>query len=162
AGLEGEGRGAGLRTDHVARRLLDLAAEQFAETGRDLVHLEVLVRGRLAFRSAQMAHRDDGRSLSKQVQNGRQSGADAAVVGDVPVLLVERDVEVDADQHLLAGQVAEVTDGLLWHVTWSPGCAAIITSRRSPPGELSGSRRARGRLIRRRSKSNRRVLRREP
>ena len=43
------------------------------------------------------------------------AAADAAVVLDVAGLLVERHVEIDADQDLLALQVAQVVDGLLGH-----------------------------------------------
>ena len=46
---------------------------------------------------------------------GRQRAADAAVVLDRAGLLVQRHVEIDADQDLLAVQVAEVVDGLLGH-----------------------------------------------
>ena len=67
---------------------------------------------RLAFRPAQMAREDDGRALLERVLDRRQRGPDARVVADHAVL--ERDVEVHADEDALAGEV-EIPDRQLRH-----------------------------------------------
>ena len=54
----------------------------------------------LAVGPAEMAGQDDPRALAEQVADRRDRGADARIVGDLAVL--ERDVEVDADEDALA------------------------------------------------------------
>ena len=99
------------RADDFVRGLLDRLAEQFAEPGGDLVHRQVLaLLGRGLFRPAEVAHGDDRGAGVEQLADRRQRRADAAVVLHRAGLLVERHVEIDADQDLLALQVAQVVD----------------------------------------------------
>ena len=52
---------------------------------------------------------DDGRTLVEQILNGRKSGADALVVGDLAGLLVLGHVEVAAQQHLPALDALDIS-----------------------------------------------------
>ena len=102
----GDGRLGGLADD--VRRERDGLAEQLAEAGGD-GRERVLVLGR-ALGAAEVRGHDDARAGVEQRLERRERRADAAVVGDRRA--VERHVEVGADQHALAAQVAEVLDGL--------------------------------------------------
>ena len=53
-----------------------------------------------------MGHHDHLGVGVKQALEGRESGANTAVVSDV-LIAVERDVKVRANQNLLAGEIAE-------------------------------------------------------
>jgi hypothetical protein len=67
----------------------------------------------LSVRAAQMgAHSDDG-TLLLQVLDGRDTGSDTGIVGDL--LSVERDVDIATNQDLLSLKlgIGEVRDGLL-------------------------------------------------
>ena len=61
---------------------------------------------------AEVASQDDPGALSEQIADGRNRGPDARVVGHLAVF--ERDVEVDAQEHTLAGGV-EVADRQFVH-----------------------------------------------
>jgi len=85
----------------------------------------------LAVRTAEVAREDDARALRLKVADRRDRGADARVVGDLAVL--ERDVEVDAEEDALARGV-QVADGQLVHgsIPSGPGAgqtAAAVGSR---------------------------------
>ena len=86
----------------------DGLAEQLAEAGRDGRERVLVLRRTL--RAAEVGGDDDACAGGEQRLQRRQGGADAAVVGDGRA--VERHVEVGADEHALAAQVAEVLDGL--------------------------------------------------
>ena len=68
----------------------------------------------LAVGAAEVRAEDDPRPFLPQVLDRRQGGAQAAVVEDAAGLLVERDVEVLADEHALALHV-DVADCHLVH-----------------------------------------------
>ena len=73
-------------------------------------------RGRVALGLAEVAHEDQrGAGLEQRVEGGQRPD-DAAVVAD-GAAFVHGHVEIDAHQHLLAAQVAQVGDGLFRHVT---------------------------------------------
>ena len=71
----------------------------------------------LPVRSAQVAREHDAGAAGQQVADGRNRGANARVVGDLPVL--ERHVEVDAEEDPLSGGV-EVANRELVHEPISP------------------------------------------
>ena len=85
-------------------------AEELRQPLRDGPQAEAVLD--LAVGPAEVAREDDPRAVGEQVVDGRDGGADARVVGDLAVL--ERDVEVDADEDALAGDV-DVADGQLVH-----------------------------------------------
>ena len=96
----------GVRADRVLRER-HLGAEQLAEAGRD--RGEGVPRLGLALRPAEMgAHHDPCAGVAQRLDR-RHRRADPAVVGD-PALVVEQHVEVAADEHPLAAQVAERGD----------------------------------------------------
>ena len=64
----------------------------------------------LALGPAKVGRDDDARAGVEEPLKGGKGGANAAVVGDVAIL-VEWDVEVRADENLLAGKIAERVDG---------------------------------------------------
>jgi hypothetical protein len=61
------------------------------------------------FGAAQVRDEHDPRAASAQLVDRGKRCADSHVVGDLAI--VERDVEVDADEHALAVQVAEIGEG---------------------------------------------------
>ena len=92
---------------------------------------------------AQMGAGDDGSAVLQQIADGGQGGDDALVAGDLAGLLILRDVEIAAQQDLLAGYF-HVTDGLLVVIHVDFLHRYKISSRRSAPGitnsgHLSGS-----------------------
>ncbi len=68
----------------------------------------------LAFGAAEVRAKDDLGFVADGVLDGRDGLADARVVEDLAAVRGERDVEVDADEDTLVGQV-EVADGELGH-----------------------------------------------
>src|SRR5690606_31878081 len=58
----------------------------------------------LPFRTPEMAHQNDPRIPLEQVRDRRQSSPDPAVVGNL-LLLIERNVEVDAHQNRFSRDV---------------------------------------------------------
>ena len=98
---------AGLkRIDHALRVI---ARRSGGEADRDprhqLLHLgsdrtERSVRSRLALGAPEMGQNHDPTSLARNLSDGRQDAGQSGRVGNDPVL--DRHVEVDADQHALA------------------------------------------------------------
>ena len=82
----------------------------------------------LAVRPAEVAGQDDVGARLQEVADGRDGGADARVVGDLAVR--ERDVEVDAHEDALAGDV-RVADGQLVHVLRWLGLRRRVRRRRA-------------------------------
>src|SRR5207302_6443432 len=58
--------------------------------------------------AAEVRHQDHARPPFDQILNGRDRFSDSCIVNDPPVL--QRDVEIDPDQHALPGDV-DVADG---------------------------------------------------
>ena len=88
----------------------DRAPEQLRQA-RD--HRREAVLGhRLAFRAPEVRGEDDRGALFERVPDRRQRCADAGVVADHAVL--DRHVEVDADEDTLAGEI-EIFDGEFHH-----------------------------------------------
>ena len=65
---------------------------------------------RAALRPAEMGEQDDLGALVGELEDGRRDALDAGRVGDLAV--GDRHVEVDADQHALALDVADVVERL--------------------------------------------------
>ena len=87
----------------------DVLVEKLGEAlGRGLEGELDLVRG-VSLRTPEVGSQDDPGLGGDRVPDGGQRGADAGVVGDAP-LLVQRDVEVHADEDPLPGEV-ELVDG---------------------------------------------------
>ncbi len=87
------------------RRERDLGAEQAGEVLGDRREREL----RLAvLRPAEVRDEQQPRAALAQLLDRRQRGADAGIVGDRAVR--QRDVEVDADEAALTGDVAEVVE----------------------------------------------------
>ena len=107
--LEQHDVAAGMRLGHRRRGGLadavagehDRPAQQRGQR-RDQ-RLQAELRRDLALRPSEVRGEDDGRALVERVLNRRQRGPDPRVVADHAVL--DRDVEVDADEDALAGQV---------------------------------------------------------
>ena len=109
AALQGGGLGLGVGAHHVGGHD-HVFAQQLAQP---LGHrLQGQLGLHLALGLAQVGAGDDSRPLVQQVLDSGQGGADALVVGDGVGGLVLRDVEVAAQEHLLAGDV-NVLHGLL-------------------------------------------------
>ncbi len=102
------------RRPHQLVHLAHRGTQEVGEPGRDRVQAQGRVWAALG--PAQMRGQDDLGPLLPQVLDGREGRPDAGVVGDLPVL--QRHVEVDADQDALAGHV-HVADRLLGHVALS-------------------------------------------
>ncbi len=86
------------------------SAQQVRQAQRDRTQAEGVVD--LALRPTEMAGQDDDGAAIEEVGDGRHAGPDAGVVDDLAVL--ERDVEIDPDEDLLAGRI-EVANGELVH-----------------------------------------------
>ena len=88
---------------------LDLLTEQLGQAlcnrSQRVLHVD------LALRAAQMRAQDDCCVVAQQVVDGLERCADALVIGDVAVLVL-RNVEVAANDNLLAGNV-DILDALL-------------------------------------------------
>src|SRR5262249_62390446 len=87
-------------------------AEQLTKPFRNAVHRERRILLRIALGPAEVAHHNRAGTGVKNVLDRRQRGLDAAVVGDV-TLLIQRHVEIDAHQDALAFQVSEMAERLL-------------------------------------------------
>ena len=79
-------------------------AQPFGDTIHDMFEGKL---GIDLLRAAQMGHQDEGTPFLEHFLERRHRGADAGVVGDVEIL-VERDVEVHADNGFLTGKVVRV------------------------------------------------------
>ena len=97
------------REGHVLR-LVEGLVEQHAQTPGHGAQTHRLHR--LALGPPQVRTEDHLGLVAQRVLQRGQRLADARVVGDDAVL--QRNVEVDADEHALIGKV-EVADGKLWH-----------------------------------------------
>lgn len=51
-----------------------------------------------------MAGEDDPSAMAEQILNGRDSGTDSGVIGDVEIV-IQRNVEIDSDEHPLSLQI---------------------------------------------------------
>ena len=83
------------------------------EPGGHLVQPERRIGDRVAGGAAEVADQDQAAAAVEDRGQGRQGALDPAVVGDAAVGRL-RHVEVDADQHLLAGHV-DVANRLFGH-----------------------------------------------
>ena len=90
-----------------------------------------VARIRAALGPAEVRHQDQTPTSVEDSADRRQAGGDAGLVGDLPVL--ERDVEVDAHQDPLPGHL-DVVERLLLHVAAPPPRFLIS---RAPPGPSS-------------------------
>ena len=107
AGPEAPRHRLDVAADH-RRRLLDRDAEQLGQPLADRAHRERGVG--LALRPAEVGDEDQGRAPLAQQLDRRQRRPDSRVVGDPAVL--QRDVEVDPDEHAPAGDLS-VADACL-------------------------------------------------
>ena len=130
AGLEPLDAAPHLRPDDVGR-LMDARVDQLAETLGDRLQRRL---GVAALRPAEMRAEHEPRALLEQQLDRRQRGPDARVVRDAPVL--ERDVEVDAREHRLAGPDLEVADGALSQI-----CGGRLRQPATPPARAAPGRR---------------------
>ena len=86
---------------------------RFSSSLKSIGHrLQAELRRRLALRPAEVRGENHRRALVERVLNRRQRRGDARVVGDRAVL--ERHVEVDADEDTLAAQI-EILDRVFVH-----------------------------------------------
>ena len=83
----------------------------------------------LALGSPEVARKDDPRALAHQVEDRRQRGANARVVGDAAIL--ERDVEVDPHEDALVVRV-EIANRELVHRRGDQPLAAAAAGCREP------------------------------
>ena len=93
----------------VVNKLAQLDPQTYGDAAERQVGLGVGV----VFGLAEMGADDQRGAVVQQVLDRGQSGADALVVGDLVGRLVQRHVEVHAQQHFLAGK-AHVADALLF------------------------------------------------
>jgi len=84
---------------HQVVRLRYLGGYELGQSSRDGVQAEL--RRLLALRPAEVARQNDLRPCLQEVVDRRQGRPDAAIVSDAPIL-VQRHVEVDADEDALA------------------------------------------------------------
>ena len=98
-GLEGGGLGRRVRAHHILGHDY-LSAQQLAQPRRHGGQAELVLRTVLGL--AQVGAGDHCRALIQQVLNGGQGGADALIVGNGKGVLVLGDVEVTAQEDLLA------------------------------------------------------------
>ena len=63
-----------------------------------------------------MAREDDSRAVVAEVLDGGNGSSDPSIVGDL-LVLVERNVEVDSDEHFLSSEISflEISDASLGH-----------------------------------------------
>src|SRR5262245_41122246 len=90
-------------------------AELFIKSLRDMIHFERCVLLGIALGPAEVAHHDRACPSVENVLDGRQRRANAPVVGDFARLLVERHVEVDANEDALTAEVSEAAEGFFGH-----------------------------------------------
>ena len=79
-------------------RLLDEFFELLGDRSERVLHVL------FAIRASQVGGEHDGCTLVESVLDGRESGFDTLGVGDFASHLVLRNVEVDTDEHALAGE----------------------------------------------------------
>ena len=127
-----DGRLGGLA--HDVGRQCHGPAEQLAQPRGD--RRQGVLRVRLALRAAQVRGDDNAGAGVEQAGQGRQRGADAPVVGDGGA--VQRHVEVGADEHALAAQVAQVVDGLHLVPRSDGWTRADMTTSACPGNEVAG------------------------
>ena len=89
-------------------RLLDEFFELLCNRSERVLHVL------FAIRTAEVGSEHDGCTLVESVLDGRESGFDTLGVGDFASHLVLRNVEVDTDEHALAGEF-EIFDRELCH-----------------------------------------------
>ena len=85
-------------------------AEQLLQARGD--GLEAHLRIRLALGTAEVGREDHAGAVVERVLNGRQRRLDALVAGDfhfAPVVLLQRDIEIDANEHAFAVEI-EITN----------------------------------------------------
>ena len=99
-------------------------AEELAQPLRDRAQAQRVVD--LALRPAEVAGEDDRCATLEEVDDRRQAGANAGVVGDPPVL--ERHVQVGADEDPASGDV-DVADGLGVHRRAAQSRSAMNAAR---------------------------------
>ena len=121
----------------------DGLAQQLAEALADRAEPEAVAD--LAVGAAEVAGEDHAGALRLEVADRRERRADARVVGDPAVL--ERDVEVDADEDALARGV-QVPDGELVHGSVPPGAGRRGPSVRPIGGRGQAGARRRTREVR--------------
>ena len=63
-----------------------------------------------------MAREDDARAVVAEVLDGGNGSSDPSIIGDL-LVLVERNVEVDSDEHFLSSEISflEISDASLRH-----------------------------------------------
>ena len=106
------GLGLGVGADGILGKL-DRFSEQLGKADGDAAERQVGLGVGVLFGLAEMGADDQRGAVVEQVLDRGQSGADALVVGDLVGRLVQRHVEVHAQQHFLAGK-AHVADALLF------------------------------------------------
>jgi len=89
----------------MAHRTCDQLAQPLRQGSRSVGLID------LAVRPAEVRHQDDACVALDEVLNGRNRLADSGIVDDPAAL--HRDVEVDADQHALTGDVDVADSGFL-------------------------------------------------
>jgi len=102
--------------DGVGREVDFRVRKEFAETNRR--RFQRVFGVRFVLRTAEVAHQNDLTAAFEDGFDRRERHTDAAIVGDVPVF-VERDVEIDANQNLLTGDV-DVSDRFFRHCKTLP------------------------------------------
>ncbi len=103
------------RRRRCSRRRRRRPSQQLAEPRGDRPQRKL--RRRLALRPAEVRGEDDRGAAIERVLNGRERRRDPRLVADRAVL--DRDVEVDANERARAGQV-EIADGILGHRSINP------------------------------------------
>jgi hypothetical protein len=115
AGFEVGGHLAGDLADAVrGEGYVFVVAEDVVEEGAEVVDEGAKAHGLdgLAFRAAEVGAENDFGFVAEGVLDGGEGLADAGVVGDDAVF--EGDVEVDADEYALVGEI-QIANGELWH-----------------------------------------------
>ncbi|EGE56036.1 hypothetical protein RHECNPAF_770084 [Rhizobium etli CNPAF512] len=102
----GDGGGGGL-AGAVGRRRHGVI-EHFLDGGGNQRQRQI--RRRAVLRSAEMGEQDHLGALLGQFEDRRRHTLDARRIGDLAIL--DRNVEVDADEHALAADVGEIVEGL--------------------------------------------------
>lgn len=112
ARLERGGLRLGVGADGILGEL-DRLAEQLGKADGNALERQVGLGVGVLFGLAEVGADDQRGAVVQQVLDRGQSGADALVVGDLVGRLVQRHIEVHAQQHFLAGK-AHVADALLF------------------------------------------------
>ena len=112
ARLERGGLRLGVGADGILGEL-DRLSEQLGKADGNALERQVGLGVGVLFGLAEMGADDQRGAVVQQILDRGQSGADALVVGDLVGRLVQRHIEVHAQQHFLAGK-AHVADALLF------------------------------------------------